>query len=462
MTQPEIRISLDIHEMESQATIELKHFDSTKTLKISLTDNGLPYEISEECRAIFVARKADDTYIINECAIEDNLICYPVTSQTTSMTGMVSCEIRLTGGADNMLLTSPKFSIFVVPTVYENGGAASASKNEFDALSKLITDSKIMIGEIKVSLETGAFNGEKGDKGDKGDIGDTGISPTIDVTPIDNGNRVSITDINGTKNFNVLHGNGINEYELNFYTEEPTESQALIEKAVILSVINEVSDYIVYVNFDDGKHPASIYRYGGNIYFYFLSPNENQWHEISYFSNTETLHYAKTEAPSVVWLTHMEQTTTSSTDGGENTFSFTMSDGTSADFTIKNGSKGSDGANGLSAYEIAKNHGFEGSEAEWLESLKGKDGENGTGGSGSADAVTYTAQTLTAEQQAQARANIDAVSNAEATTAVQTLTAQFLPRILPAVTTADNDKFLQAVDGKATWVTIALAEDGGF
>ena len=32
------------------------------------------------------------------------------------------------------------------------------------------------------------------------------------------------------------------------------------------------------------------------------------------------------------------------------------------------------GGNGLSAYEIALEHGFEGSEEEWLESLKGKDG----------------------------------------------------------------------------------------
>ena len=82
MTQTEIRISLDIHQMDSQTTLELRHFDSSKILKISLTDNGLPYEISEECRAIFVASKADETYIINECSIEDNVICYPVTTQT--------------------------------------------------------------------------------------------------------------------------------------------------------------------------------------------------------------------------------------------------------------------------------------------------------------------------------------------------------------------------------------------
>lgn len=37
-------------------------------------------------------------------------------------------------------------------------------------------------------------------------------------------------------------------------------------------------------------------------------------------------------------------------------------------------------ANGLSAYEIAVRHGFEGSEEEWLASLKGQDGKDGTDG----------------------------------------------------------------------------------
>ena len=45
-----------------------------------------------------------------------------------------------------------------------------------------------------------------------------------------------------------------------------------------------------------------------------------------------------------------------------------------------NGNDGVDGQNGLSAYEIAKNNGFEGSEPEWLESLKGQNGLNGNDG----------------------------------------------------------------------------------
>ncbi|MBR6651078.1 MAG: hypothetical protein IKL36_06670 [Clostridia bacterium] len=548
MTQPEIRISLDIHEVESQTTLEIKHFDSSKILKISLTDNGLPYEISEECRAILVASKADGTYIINECSIEDNLICYPVTTQTSSAPGMVSCEVRLTGGNDNLLLTSPRFSIFVVPTVYENGGAASASKNEFDALSKLITDSENIIAEIESSLEKGDFIGEKGDKGDKGDRGDPGISPTVEVTPIDNGNRVSFTDINKVTSFDVHHGNGVNEYELNFYSDTPSESQTLIEKSVILSIINDTADHIVYINYDDGKHPASIYEYGGNIYFYFNSPNEKRWFEISYFSDSDTIYYAKMGASAGV--TNMEQTATSNEDGGSNIFTFTLSDGTTSDFTVKNGSRGSTGpagptgeagpagADGLSAYEIAKNHGFDGTEEEWLESLKGEDGKDGAdgvgGGSGEcrlpevaeSSKVSIVPQTELGEfyfmsdygMYGRASSSITIGLSVGDTctvvwdTTVHTCTVVDMSALAPGALglgnlsfagmggnnepfaigffadggvtflsttdeaegnshtveiyqgtpSADEGKFLQVVDGKAAWVTIELAEDGGF
>ena len=63
--------------------------------------------------------------------------------------------------------------------------------------------------------------GEKGDKGDKGDPGATGatgpignpgsdgkdgVSPTVSVTAITGGHRVTITDATGTKTFDVMDG----------------------------------------------------------------------------------------------------------------------------------------------------------------------------------------------------------------------------------------------------------------
>ena len=58
--------------------------------------------------------------------------------------------------------------------------------------------------------------------------------------------------------------------------------------------------------------------------------------------------------------------------------------------------KGKDGADGKSAYEVAKANGFEGTETEWLESLKGETGnkgdtgEQGVQGVAGKDGTTYT------------------------------------------------------------------------
>ncbi|MBQ7873532.1 MAG: SGNH/GDSL hydrolase family protein [Oscillospiraceae bacterium] len=48
---------------------------------------------------------------------------------------------------------------------------------------------------------------------------------------------------------------------------------------------------------------------------------------------------------------------------------------------------GKDGADGLSAYEIAVEHGFVGTEEEWLASLQGKDGADGTDGKDGIDGI---------------------------------------------------------------------------
>ncbi|MDE6102657.1 MAG: collagen-like protein, partial [Ruminococcus sp.] len=48
--------------------------------------------------------------------------------------------------------------------------------------------------------------------------------------------------------------------------------------------------------------------------------------------------------------------------------------------SLQNGVDGKDGENGLSAYEIAQNNGFEGTPAEWLASLKGEKGDTGKQG----------------------------------------------------------------------------------
>ncbi len=73
------------------------------------------------------------------------------------------------------------------------------------------------------------------------------------------------------------------------------------------------------------------------------------------------------------------------------------------DVTTVKGDAGTNGADGLSAYQVAVNNGFAGSQSQWLESLKGSNGLNGTNGAdgqNGIDGKDFTYSDFTPEQLA--------------------------------------------------------------
>lgn len=115
-------ISLGFQNTESSASLKVKKGDTCRKIYISLTDCGMPYHISEGCHAAFTAEKPDGNKVYADCAIDECTIIYDMndTPQLSAVTGVVECEIKLYG-ADGNLLTTPKFKIIVVDTVYEEG-----------------------------------------------------------------------------------------------------------------------------------------------------------------------------------------------------------------------------------------------------------------------------------------------------------------------------------------------------
>lgn len=132
------KISLDIHNTSSGESVNAKRGDTGRKICISLVDGGIPYTISKECYAVFTAKKPDGKVVYNDCSIENNTIIYKITEQTVAAEGRVNCEIKLYG-ADNKLITSPKFTIMVYGTVYNEGDEVESS-SEFSALTRLVSD----------------------------------------------------------------------------------------------------------------------------------------------------------------------------------------------------------------------------------------------------------------------------------------------------------------------------------
>ena len=95
-------ISIDISQSNSPVCIQCKQDDTGRVLRISLSDCGYPYQITEDCYAVFSAVKADGKIICNPCQVVDGVIIYEFTQQPCSCPGKMVTEIKLYG-ADNKL-----------------------------------------------------------------------------------------------------------------------------------------------------------------------------------------------------------------------------------------------------------------------------------------------------------------------------------------------------------------------
>ena len=174
MTNSYYKIALDVHDHGSHVSVKAKRGDTGRLLYITLMDGRNPYVITDECRAVFTAKKADGNILYNHCSINKSTICYEFTPQTTCVVGKAECEIKLYG-ADNKLITSAQFTLIVEDTVYNEGDEVESEK-EVTALTALVSEATTLIAEIGDKLAKGEL---KGDKGDRGGPGPQGVSVVV-------------------------------------------------------------------------------------------------------------------------------------------------------------------------------------------------------------------------------------------------------------------------------------------
>ena len=161
MNTADFYLSLDIHESSAQAALRVKKGDTARRLLITLTENGKPYEITADCKAVFTARKPDGNLIFNACTVQGNRIAYALTAQTAAAAGEVCCELRLYG-ADSALITSPRFLLLVDDTVYSDGDLVESSA-EYSELTQMVNKVAALRAEIEERLTNGDFKGDTGE-----------------------------------------------------------------------------------------------------------------------------------------------------------------------------------------------------------------------------------------------------------------------------------------------------------
>lgn len=149
MNYSKYRFNLDMQSYISQISLPVRQNDTGISLRINLTDGGIPYTINDGCVAMFFARKSDGNPLLNYCLIENNTtICYELTQQTTACSGVVDCEIRLYG-PDGSIITTPRF-ILVVDSRVVSGSDFVPSDGEMDVLDNiLISEAERQENEIE-------------------------------------------------------------------------------------------------------------------------------------------------------------------------------------------------------------------------------------------------------------------------------------------------------------------------
>lgn len=142
-----IRFTLDVQDIDSGQMVNAKKGETARTLIVSLTNRGSPYEIAEGCTVAFSARKPDGNPLFNACGHDGSTVRYDFTGQETAEEGIVACEIQVCG-PDNGLLVSPRFDLYVADKVQRDGDVPESGA-EFTALTEMVSKGTELIAELE-------------------------------------------------------------------------------------------------------------------------------------------------------------------------------------------------------------------------------------------------------------------------------------------------------------------------
>ncbi len=156
MHYSEYRFTLDLQKHQSQQSIDVFKGDTAVRLRISLTDGGKPYKIGQGSYAVFFGKRADNVPLLHSCTFDENRteIIYEFEGSTSFVSGVVDCQCRLYG-ADQKLITAPRFSIVVAEPIVDGEEEIEIPPSTLTAIDDIILNEN-----NRVNAETGRSNAE--------------------------------------------------------------------------------------------------------------------------------------------------------------------------------------------------------------------------------------------------------------------------------------------------------------
>ena len=169
------RITLDVHSSAVQGNLRWKMGDTARCIMASFTDNGKPWEISPEYQASVYFKKPDGKVVWGACYNAGTSVYgYDILGDETAVSGKLECEFRVYNG--DKLLTSPRFSIIVDETVYDENAIYSENRDTFltNVVNEAITATTAATAvaeDIAAKAANGEFDGKDGNPGKDGEDG---------------------------------------------------------------------------------------------------------------------------------------------------------------------------------------------------------------------------------------------------------------------------------------------------
>lgn len=376
------RLILDIRHTKEQENIFVKKGDTDRRLEVTFTDGSSTLSLNG-CYAVFAAKKEDGSVLFNDCTVEGDKAFYEFTHDTVAFVGEMNCEIRLYG-ADNALVTSPRFTVTVLGPVCSDDDVLAA-KTEVSALTALVSEASELISDVENRLESGELNGPQGAKGEKGDKGDKGDAFTYaDFTDSqlaslkgekgdrgEQGPQGEKGDKGETGDKGDAGTTGSDGYTPVRGTDYWTQEDVAVIKGYIDDAVDSLSG-----TFENTIYPQAV-SFPYTIAFE-EAPSSVilEWNSyLSEETNTAVLYDGDSQG-----VYFDADTLTATLSGNMLTFDGYASDPSFYVKIIALGIGSGVVKDGKSAYEIACDNGFDGTQEEWLASLKGEKGDTGAQG----------------------------------------------------------------------------------
>ena len=237
MYSSHFRFTLDLQKTQSQVSVPVTRGDTARSWLISFRDGAAPYALPDGTLAKLEIKRPTGTHIEEFCPIENRSAVrysFSQNTNTAAVEGIHECAVILFDGEGN-IIGSPRFMMIVSDRVVSSDDINLSDEDKLIVESMVTEEASRQRAEAeRINAESARIAAEaqrtqdeaarqtadteralaeesraKGFETLQKEINTAAaslVSPTVTVTPTENGNRITVTDQKGEHAFSILNG----------------------------------------------------------------------------------------------------------------------------------------------------------------------------------------------------------------------------------------------------------------